>query len=136
MIRSWLCTLSGAVVASKWYGTLILNGWTGAQRPLNLSQMFFKKSAANQLWYLYLLLQLGQSSIKEINFFSKITHCPFKTSPALQKITSANLGAWIDPVPIVAALSFADGYLLQQVLSRQTTTVQCSESQIMQVLEW
>ena len=43
MIRSWLCTLSGVAVASKWFGTLILNGWIGAQRPLTLSRMFFKK---------------------------------------------------------------------------------------------
>ena len=90
----------------------------GAQRPLNLSRMFFKKSAANRLWYLYLLLRLGQSGIKEINFVSKITYCPFTISSALQKITSANSRAWIDPVPIIAALSFADGYLLQQVLLR------------------
>ena len=112
VIRSRSCTLYGVVAASKWFGIPTSNGWIGAQRPLILSRTFYKKSAANRLCCLYLQLQLGQSGIKEINLVSKIIPCPFAILLALQKITSANSGAWTNTIPTDVVLFFADGYLL------------------------
>ena len=104
--------LYGVVVASKWFGIRTSNGWIEAQRPLTLSWTYCKKSAANRLYYLYLQLRLGQSSIKEINLVSKIIPCPFVILLALQKITSTNSGVWTVTIPTNVELFFADGYLL------------------------